>query len=105
MRRINTLIKWIGLGLVAAAVGQELMKPPEERQWHGRIAGFIPYDFRFPTLERVREAYWKPENPNVFTERVLGVGWGINIPVLARRLRELGQAGLSLAGSMISGGA
>ncbi len=97
MKRLGAVIRLIGLALIAAAVAQELRKPPEERTWHGRVAGFIPYDFRFPTLERIREAYWDPENPRIFTDRVLGVGWGINIPVLVRRLRELSRASASMA--------
>ena len=90
-KRINALVKCIGLALVAVAIGQELSKPPAEREWHGRVGGVIPYDFRFPTPQRLRDAYWNPENPHVFTDRVLGVGWGINIPTLARRLRDVGR--------------
>lgn len=92
MRRLSTLARCIALALFAIAIGQELRKPPAEREWHGRIAGVIPYDFRFPTLQRIREAYWNPESPHVFTDRVLGIGWAVNIPVLYERLRSLAQA-------------
>ncbi len=90
MKRFNTLVTWIGIALIAAAVGQELRKPREQRQWHGRVAGIVPYDFRPPTLERLRKAYWNPDDPHIFTDRVLGVGWGINIPTLLRRLWSIG---------------
>jgi len=40
------------VALALAAVFQELEKPDEAREWHGKIAGFIPYDFRVPTIER-----------------------------------------------------
>jgi hypothetical protein len=79
----------LGMGLVAAAVYQELQKPPEERTWHGQVGGLVPYDFRPPTLERVREAYWNPDEPRILTDRVLGVGWAINFYSLLEVLGEL----------------
>ena len=88
MKRVQDAIKWIGVLLLAAAVVQELMKPAEERRWHGRIAGFIPYDFRLPTIERILDAYWNPDDPRIFTDRVLGVGWAVNFPALFKRIRE-----------------
>jgi Family of unknown function (DUF5808) len=78
----------IGAALVAAAVAQELRKPSSERTWHGRVAGYVPYDFRPPTLERFREAWWDPDNPQIFTDRVFGVGWAINLGRLAKLTRE-----------------
>ena len=87
MNRLRRFIQWIGITLLAMAVYQELSKPPEERTWHGRLAGAIPYDFRLPTLERLREAYWNPASDVVFTDRVLGVGWAVNIPALLRKVQ------------------
>jgi hypothetical protein len=84
IRTIRTLA-WVSL---IAAVYQELKKPPAERTWHGKVAGVIPYDFRVPTLERVRSAYWDPDSDTVFTDKVIGVGWAVNIPVLIRKLNE-----------------
>ncbi len=80
------LLFWASLG---AAVYQELRKPPEERAWHGKVGGVIPYDFRMPTLERLREAYWDPESDRIFTDKVIGVGWAVNIPVAMRKLNEI----------------
>jgi hypothetical protein len=71
------------------AIYQELKKPAEERTWHGKVAGIVPYDFRVPTIERVREAYWNPESDVLFTEKVVGVGWAVNLPVAARKLSEI----------------
>jgi len=81
---IRTLA-WIAF---IAALYQELRKPPAERTWHGRVAGVIPYDFRVPSFERLRSAYWAPESETVFTDRVFGVGWAVNIPVAARKVSE-----------------
>ena len=82
------IVKLASAALVVAAVAQELRKPSSERTWHGRVAGFVPYDFRPPTLERFREAWWDPDNPQIFTDRVFGVGWAINLGRLAKLTRE-----------------
>jgi hypothetical protein len=65
------------------AVVQELNKPREERTWHGKVADFVPYDFRMPTWERVRTTYWNPEGP-IISGKVFGVGWAPNFGVLTR---------------------
>lgn len=85
VKMIRTLA-WVAL---AAAIYQEMRKPPEERTWHGKVAGTIPYDFRVPTLDKFREAYWDPDTDRVFSDKVIGVGWAINIPVAARKLSEM----------------
>jgi len=77
--------------LTVAAVCQELEKPREERQWHGKVAKFIPYDFRLPTIEKVKESYWNPHSSQLFTPEVLGVGWAINFHALIRKLQTLRQ--------------
>jgi hypothetical protein len=71
-------VRALSAGLIVAAIAQELAKPKAERTWTGRVLGFVPYDFRRPTLRRIKEAYWNPDDDRLFTERVLGVGWAIN---------------------------
>lgn len=80
------LIRMAVFGAVAGAVYTELRKPPEGRTWHGKLLGVVPYDFRMPTVERLRGAYWNPQSPKLFTDRPLGVGWSVNIPTVLRRL-------------------
>ncbi len=63
------------VGIVAVA--QEMSKPAEERLWHGKVADFVPYDFRKPTVERFKEAYWNPDGP-LISSKVWGVGWAFN---------------------------
>ncbi len=87
MNTFRTLV-WAAL---IAAVYQELRKPPEERTWHGKVGGIVPYDFRLPTLERVKAAYWDPSSDRIFTERVLGVGWAVNLPALIRWLQSAAE--------------
>jgi Family of unknown function (DUF5808) len=84
----RTLATLVGTGLVAAALAQELRKPEDERTWHGRLGGIVPYDFRRPTLERIREAWWSPDDPRILTERVFGVGWTVNLGRVTRLAQE-----------------
>ena len=75
---VTRAIQVAAVTAILVAICQEMEKPAEERKWHGRIAGFIPYDFRMPTVERFREACWNPYERRVFTPRVFGIGWTIN---------------------------
>jgi len=79
IRRIRRLVKIAGFALFAAAVAQEMAKPEGERTWRGKVGGVVPYDFRPPTWDRMMEAYWNPSDPRLFTDRVFGVGWAINL--------------------------
>jgi hypothetical protein len=88
MRDLLGTIRTLAWVAVIAALYQELRKPPAERTWQGKVAGVVPYDFRVPTLERIRMAYWDPESDTIFTDKVIGVGWAVNIPVAIRKLNE-----------------
>jgi hypothetical protein len=83
---LGWLLRTAVIATVGGAIYTELRKPPEQRTWHGTLLGVVPYDFRMPTLEGLRQAYWNPRSPKVFTARPLGVGWAVNIPTLLRRL-------------------
>ena len=48
-----------------------------ERKTHGVFYG-IPFDYRVPTPERIRERLWNPDDPRVLTPMVFGAGWSIN---------------------------
>ena len=85
--RLGRLLRAAALFLTLAAVAQELSKPEGERSWHGRVGG-VPYDFRFPTLKRFKDAYWNPADRRVFTDRVVGIGWAVNFAQLLPRLQE-----------------
>ena len=86
MKELRAALKVVGMGLAAAAVVQELRKEPSERTWRGRLAFSIPYDFTIPSVERIREAYWNTQDEHIITDRVLGVGWGVNLHALLRRM-------------------
>jgi hypothetical protein len=80
---LRNLVVLAILGLLGAAIKNELAKPAEERDWHGTIAGLIPYDFRPPSLDRLRQAWWNPDDERIFTPHAFGIGWSINIGRIA----------------------
>jgi hypothetical protein len=69
----------VAFSLVVAAIATELAKPEDQRTWQGRVLGLVPYDFRPPTWERIRAAYWNPQSESLFSDRVFGVGWAVNL--------------------------
>ena len=83
-RKVRALASAVGMALAGAAVLEELRKPPAERVWHGRLWGRVPYEFRPPTMARLRQAYWAPDDPQVFTDTAFGVGWSVNLGRLMR---------------------
>ncbi len=78
-RRLRRLVRFVTFGLVAAAAPTEVAKPAAERTWQGKVFGIVPYDFRPPTWQRFRDAYWNPDSDQLFSDRVFGVGWAINL--------------------------
>ena len=96
------MIQATAISLILVAVCQEMEKPEKERTWHGTIAGFIPYDFRIPTMERFREAYWNPYESRIFSPEVFGAGWAINFYALLERL-SLFRQGISEADFLMPG--
>ncbi|HLS79117.1 MAG TPA: DUF5808 domain-containing protein [Nocardia sp.] len=49
----------------------------------GTLAG-MPYDWRRPTAQRLRDRMWNPDDPRVFTPKAFGMGWDINLYRLLR---------------------
>jgi hypothetical protein len=89
-RRSSTVkpLKILAVALVVAAVVRELRLPQEERTWHGALGGFVPYDFRKPTIEKVKSTFWNPEG-SIIANRVFGVGWTINFGAVVAKVRSL----------------
>jgi hypothetical protein len=87
--RSRRFVKLVVIGLVVAAVIEQLRRDPNERTWEGTIAGFVPYDLRMPTLERARSRWWNNDDGRLFVPQVFGVGWTINLARLARLARSV----------------
>ena len=75
---INIIFSILFLIYVAIVITQQLQRPPEERTWYGKIAG-IPYDFRLPTVERIRNTFWNKDTSQIFLPQAFGIGWSINM--------------------------
>ena len=82
------LLRLASVLITGAAVAQELRKPAAQRTWHGMVAGYVPYDFRRPTLARYRSRMWAPEDPRLFPPQAYGVGWTLNVGRLLRVLLD-----------------
>ena len=59
-----------------------------ERPRQGTVAG-VPYDVRRLTLDRLRLAYWDPDNDALFTPHAFGAGYSLNFARLLRPVRHL----------------
>jgi hypothetical protein len=52
---------------------------------HGRFLG-LPYDWRRPTLKRMRLELWNPRSRRIFVPKAFGWGYGVNFAAVLRRL-------------------
>ncbi|QCB93091.1 hypothetical protein [Cellulomonas shaoxiangyii] len=85
---LGRLLRVVSLGLAVAAVVKELRTPADRRQWHGTVAGVVPYDFRIPTPARVRARLWDPDAAHVIGPHVFGVGWSVNAGRVVALVRQ-----------------
>lgn len=88
MKRLSNLLVAGAVGLVVAAIGQQMQRPPDKRTWTGHVLG-VPYDFRPPTLQRFEERWWNPKDPHILTPHMFGVGWGFNLYQVVHKLESL----------------
>jgi hypothetical protein len=92
LRRVAGILRVSSITLVILSVIQELRKPRAEREWHGRLFGFVPYDYRPPTLERFRLSFWNPDDPRILTDHVFGLGWSVNFYQAVRLVGVVGHS-------------
>lgn len=81
MRRIMSLWRTAVTIFTIAAI----VHAYRTRQSHGRYYN-IPFEFRIPTIERVKKRMWNPSDRRLFTPNIFGVGWTLNFHEAARRL-------------------
>jgi hypothetical protein len=67
-----------------AIAGAAVLDAIRSGRLHGEVFGFVPYDFRPPTVERARERTWNPRSKRILTPITFGVGWSLNLGRLAR---------------------
>jgi len=80
-------ISLLALGALAAAIHKELSKPAHSREWHGHLAGVVPYDLRVPTADKIKDRLFNPDGP-VISPKTFGVGWDPNIGRIAKEVRD-----------------
>lgn len=88
---MRSFVGGVVVGLTAAAVGQELAKPPAERTWKGKVAG-VPYNFRVGEWGDIAQEYWNPQSDTIVQPHVIGIGWGVNFAAIANRVQTLIEA-------------
>ncbi len=82
---VRDIWKLVLAALTVAAVMKELGKPKDEREWHGTVAGFVPYELRFPTPARFKDVYWDPDG-RLMGPKVFGVGWALNVGAVVGKI-------------------
>ncbi|MGI8915534.1 MAG: DUF5808 domain-containing protein [Chloroflexota bacterium] len=75
MRRFTFVLASLAVALFAATRREKV------GVWRG-----IPYDWRWPRPAVIRERFWNPSNARIFTPKVFGWGWSINLAALLPRL-------------------
>ena len=73
------------------------------RQSHGTYYS-VPFDFRFPTVDRAKQRLWNPKDHRIFTPSVFGVGWSVNFYEAGRRLGLIEDPGDDEGGGAAQGG-
>ena len=97
LRGLKTVVRLAVMGLFGMAIYKEMSQPEAERTWHGEVLG-VPYDFRPPTSQRFRDAWWN-EHAGLITSAPWGIGWTINfrraidMAMQAKESRLQGMAG------------
>jgi len=86
IKGIRGLVTVLALTAAGAALAQELALPPDRRTWHGKVLGFVPYDFRPPCIHRISSTFWDPANEYVLVPQAIGVGWTVNLGAVATKL-------------------
>lgn len=81
LRRLGFVL---AVGALVAAIFKEFSQPKGLRIGEGNIFG-IPYSFRIPSMDNVRERYWNADGKLV-APPVLGVGFAPNLPAIGRKL-------------------
>jgi Family of unknown function (DUF5808) len=84
---LDMLVIGAGATLVAVSIARELRRPAEERTWQGNVAG-VPYDWRPPTVERLKSTWWAPEDDRLVHPTAFGMGWDLNVGRVAKLASE-----------------
>ena len=87
VKSIRRMAKLAAVAATIAAIREQLQRDDENRDWNGKVAGFVPYDFRVPTVAKVKERLWDPTGPMI-SPQVFGVGWTVNVGRLLEAAKQ-----------------
>jgi hypothetical protein len=77
----NTVFTLLLAAYVVTAIKKQLNQAPQ-----GSFAG-IRYDFRLPTLQKLRDTFWNKDTSQVVMPPAFGIGWALNLyPLLRSKL-------------------
>ena len=82
MRELRAIVRIATTAFTVAAVVYAI----RTRRPAGQLLS-VPYDFRMPTVERLRRRLWNPDDRRLITPQAFGIGWSVNAYELMRRLR------------------
>ncbi len=71
--------------VLAAVLGISLALTVLKRDKQGAFLG-VPYNFAWPTPNRIKRGVWDPDNPSLVNPHVYGWGYSVNLHAVARRL-------------------
>ncbi|MFY9579568.1 MAG: hypothetical protein WAQ33_09610, partial [Gaiellaceae bacterium] len=77
-------IKFAVRALWVTLLGVAIADAVRNDRRHGEVLGFVPYEFRVPTIERARAHVWSPASRRILTPTTFGLGWSVNLGRLAR---------------------
>ena len=77
---VRRAVRVLWITLLGAAIADAMRN---DRR-HGEVFGFVPYDFRMPTVRRAREHTWNPRSSRILAPTTFGVGWTVNLGRVAR---------------------
>ncbi|MBT8211995.1 MAG: hypothetical protein KJN71_02490 [Acidimicrobiia bacterium] len=86
-RKSISPLKVLAAIVAIAAIIKELRLPKEERTWHGTLGDVVPYDFRVPTMDRIKATMWDPEG-KIVVGRPFGVGWTLNFGAVVAKIKQ-----------------
>lgn len=81
----NNMLTVIVLIIATVAIRRQLRLPKDERTWHGTVEVPVPFEFRRPTVERLKSSVWDPADDRLFVPMAFGVGWSVNVARLLGR--------------------
>jgi hypothetical protein len=81
MRSIGSVWRLIATAFTVAAI----VHAYRTKQSHGTYF-HVPFEFRFPTVGRLRQRLWNRHDHRIFTPSVLGIGWSVNFYQVGLRL-------------------